>query len=144
MGLKFDLYSDPNSSFTLSGLGSVSIPAGYSPYTDNKWHSSATLLGSYQLSENWSVTSNFGYTFEPDKTPGIVTITVTPGFSIPNSNSSGFFGYAGFISDSAADQQFIEAGLTNLIISTIQVDINTGVDTNSGYAFIGAGFAIRL
>lgn len=142
-GVKFNLYNNTDSYFTLSGLGSVSIPAGYSPYTDNKWHPSATLLGSYQLSEYWSVTSNVGYTFGPGDTPGVVTITVTPGFSIPNSNFSGYFGYAGFISDTA-DQHFIEAGLTDLITPSIQVDINAGADANSGDAFIGTGFAIRF
>lgn len=141
--LKFNLYDDPNSSFTLSGLGSVSIPAGYSPYTDNKWHPGATLLANYQLSENWSVTSNLGYTFGPGNTEDIVTITVTPGFSIPNSDISGYFGYAGFLADTAS-QHFFEAGVTKLLGQSVQIDINSGVDANSGDAFIGAGLALRF
>src|SRR5699024_6931053 len=60
LGLKFNLHNDPDSRLSLSGLASVSIPAGYSPFSNDHWEPSLTLLADYQLSEYWAVNSNIG------------------------------------------------------------------------------------
>lgn len=143
LGLKFDLYSDPESPLSLSGLASVSIPAGYSPFTNNRWEPSATFLADYQLSEYWSLNSNIGYSLDPGDEPDLFIITLTPGFAIAQSSYGGYFGYAGFLS-AANSQHFIEGGITRLIAEDVQLDINAGIDANNGDAFAGAGLAIRF
>lgn len=136
LGLKFNLFNDPESPLVLSGLVSVSIPAGYSPFTDDNWVPSAALLADYQISNYWSINSNLGYSLNP----GVFMFTLTPGFAIGESNYAGYFGYAAFLS-SVDDQQFIEGGITRLVGEYIQLDINGGVDVPSGDFFVGAGFA---
>lgn len=143
LGVKFDLVNRPASGFSLSGLTSVTIPAGYSTFSDDKWHPSGTLLADYQLSQYWSLGSNFGYTAGPGYTSDLVTVTLTPGFSVPNSDYGGYFGYAGFITESD-NQHFLEAGLTKRVAQSLQLDINTGYDLNSGDSFVGVGLALQF
>lgn len=143
VGFKFNIVNKPWSSFSLSGLGSVTIPAGYSTFSDDKYHPSGTLLANYQVSELWSVTSNLSYTFGPHNTSDLWTVTLTPGFSIPDTQFSGYFGYAAFITE-ITNEHFLEAGATKLVNPALQLDVNTGIDLNSGNAFAGVGVALRF
>lgn len=143
VGLKFNLADKPGSPFKLSGLGSVSIPAGYSTFTDDQFHPSFTLLADFQLSELWAVTSNLGYRFGPSGTADRLTLTVTPGFSVPDSRYGGYFGYAGFLWE-VENEHFIEAGLTKKVGQNLQLDLNGGIDLNSGNLFAGFGLAAQF
>ncbi|MDR8394328.1 transporter [Aliifodinibius sp. S!AR15-10] len=144
LGLKFDLLDQQDSCFQLSGMGSVSVPAGYSPFTDDRWHPSAKLIADYDLTEGccWTFNSNLGYTLGPGET-SITTITFTPGFAIPETNYGGYFGYAGFLKEQNSEH-FVEAGLTRMVDHALQLDINTGYDLNNGNSFVGLGLAVRF
>ncbi|MDZ7691844.1 MAG: transporter [Balneolaceae bacterium] len=143
IGLKVDLMNRTNSPFRLSGLGSITIPAGYSPFSNDNYHPSGTLLADYQLSTNWSLSANLGYTFGPVRRSDMVTLTITPGFSVPDSDVSGYFGYASFLTGNSKEH-FVETGLTKMINSSLQIDVNGGYDLNSGNSFIGAGLAVKF
>jgi len=140
VGLKFNIYDNPLSRIKLSGLGSVSIPAGYSPFTDNKWHPSASLLADYKITPYWIVTSNAGFTYGPDESRNIVMVSVTPTYSVPSTEWGGYAGYAGYFSGSY-NQHFLEAGVTRIVLDRLQFDVNGGVETKAGDLFVGVGFA---
>lgn len=143
LGVKFYLYHNAESSLTLSGLASVTIPTGYTSFTGNSWIPSAALIADYQLSGHWSINANLGYTLNPGAGPDQLMFTFTPGFTIGDSNYGAYFGYAAFLT-SAEDQHFIEAGITRVIGKDLQLDINGGIDVSSGDVFVGAGIALRF
>ena len=143
VGLKFNIYQDPDSDIRLSGLGNLSIPIGSSVYTTDEWIPTATLLAEYSLTSLSTVTVNAGHTFEAGPLPSAWNISVTPGISLPNSEVGLYAGYAGVYSD-AGDQQFIEAGLTKLVEPFMQLDINSGYDLQNSEVFIGGGVALRF
>lgn len=143
LGLKINLYHNPETSLNISGLASVSIPAGYSPFTDNLWKPTLTLLLDYQLSRHWAVNSNLGYSLVPSGEPDVLIFTVTPGFTIAKTNFAGYFGYAAFIS-SVNSRHYLEAGFTRIIGDSMQVDINGGVNLAGVSFFVGTGLALMF
>lgn len=143
VGLKVNIIDWPVSSFRLSGLGSVSIPAGSSSFTNHEWVSSFSLLADIGVSEYWGLSGNLGYTFGRGLPDDIWMFTLTPAYLIPDSNLGIYFGYAGFYSE-PDHQYFLEAGITKFIQADLQLDVNGGVDAGSGNMFIGAGLVIKF
>ena len=143
VGLKFNIYRDPDSALRLSGLGNLSIPIGSAVYTTDEWIPTATLLAEYSLNSQSTVTLNAGHTFEAGPLPSAWNVSITPGFSIPDSELGLYAGYAGVYSD-AGDQQFIEAGITKLLEPFMQLDINAGYELQNSELFVGGGIALKF
>ena len=80
-------------------LASLSLPTGSRFLTSDEAVPAAALLVDRAVSERWSVSANLGYTAGPDAQPDVVSVTLTPGVSIPGPfNLGAFVGYAGFFS----------------------------------------------
>lgn len=143
VGAKFKIYDEIDSDLRLSGLGSVSIPIGSDRYSSDELVPSASVIGEYSIGDYTSLTANAGYSFGVGSVPDFWNVSVTPGYSLRDSNLGLYAGYAGIYFDSAK-QHFIEAGFTSNLKSYLQVDLNTGYEWDGGELFVGAGLALQF
>lgn len=128
----------------LSGLGEISAPVGASELTADEWVPSFALLADYSLTEYWTLSWNAGYTVGTGGLDDVWLLTVTPGYSVPGNSGVGFYaGYAGFYSGSG-DEHFIEGGITKRLQPFLQIDLNGGVDADSGAGFVSSGVVLRF
>jgi len=97
------------------------------------------LLADHALSEDVSISTNLGYSFNVGSVDDSWLFTLTPGFKISD-NMSGYFGYAGMYYG-GFEEHWVEVGLTYGLSSGAQLDVNFGYDTENEIAFLGAGFA---
>ena len=144
VGVKFNIYNEPESSLRLSGLGNLSIPIGSQVYTSDEWVPTTTLLADYSFTDYASVTANAGYTFGVGPLQDAWQFSVTPSYTfLRYPETSIFAGYAGVFSD-IGEQQFVEAGITHHLESYLQLDVNTGYDVANEEFFVGGGIALRF
>ena len=142
VGLKVKIWE--GSDLRLSGLGEISAPVGASELTADEWVPSFALLADYSITDYWSVSGNFGYTLGTGGLEDVWLLTVTPTITVPGNSGWGLYaGYAGFYSK-AGDEHFIEGGITRLLQPFLQIDLNGGVDADSGAGFVGAGVVLRF
>jgi len=145
IGLKTDLLNaSDRKPLDLSVLTSLSFPTGSDDFSNDEVIPSIVLLGNLAISDQWSLDSNLGYTFQFDDLDGQWLFTLTPATAIPGPDNLGlYFGYAGFYT-SVDSRHFIEAGLTLLTAPGFQLDLNSGLELEDGDAFIGIGAAKRF
>ncbi len=142
-GLKARLYRQPESDLAVSVLATLSVPTGADFLSSDEVIPAATLLADYALSDRWALSTNLGYALGLDDVDDVFAVTLTPSVSLPvEANLGAYFGYAGFFS-SGQDQHFLEGGLALLANVDVQLDLNAGVELDSGDYFIGVGVAAR-
>ncbi len=142
-GLKIPLVAREDDSLRISVLASLSLPTGSRLLTSDEAVPAAALLVDRAVSERWSVSATLGYTAGSDAQPDVVSVTLTPGASIPGPfNLGAFVGYAGFFG-AGPDRHVVEAGLMFGATSDLQLDANWGIDVDTGDYFVGIGFARR-
>jgi len=143
LGLKIPLVAREDDSLRISVLASLSLPTGSRFLTSDEAVPAAALLVDRAVSERWSVSATLGYTAGSDAQPDVVSVTLTPGASIPGPfNLGAFVGYAGFFG-AGPDRHVVEAGLMFGATSDLQLDANWGIDVDTGDYFVGIGFARR-
>ncbi len=143
VGAKVRLYRSPELPLSVSGLATLSLPTGADFLTSDEVVPSAILLVDYGVNERWNVAGNLGYTVGVDQLDDVFAVIITPSVSLPvEANAGAYFGYAGFYS-SSSPQHIAEGGFTLLPQPDLQLDINGGVDIDTGDFFIGVGVATR-
>ena len=143
LGLKIPLVAREDDRLRISVLASLSLPTGSRFLTNDEAVPAAALLVDRAVSERWSVSTTLGYTAGPGEEPDAVSVTLTPGASIPGPfNLDAFVGYAGFFS-AGPDRHVVEGGLMFGATSDLQLDANWGIDIDTGDYFVGIGFARR-
>ena len=142
LGTKIPLLAREDS-LHISMLASLSLPSGSGFLTSDKAVPAASLLVDRAVSEHWNVATTVGYTAGPDAQQDALSVTLTPGVTVPGPlNLGAFVGYAGFFA-SGPDRHVVEAGLTFGASSDLQLDANGGIDVDTGDYFVGVGFARR-
>ncbi len=143
VGAKVRLFRNPELPLSVSGLATLTLPTGADFLTSDEVVPSAILLADYGVNERWTVSANLGYTLGIDELDDVFALIVTPSVSLPvEANAGAYFGYAGFYS-SSSPQHIAEGGFTLLPQPDLQLDINGGVDIDTGDFFIGVGVATR-
>ncbi len=126
---------------TLALLAGTSVPTGAAHLTADRLVPSATLLYDVSLGGLWSLSLNGGYALGPGPVDEVGSVIVTPAVAIPGTRWSGYLAYAGFFS--ATDRHYLESGLAVASSPDLQLDLNGGVELESGAYFLGAGLAVR-
>ena len=126
------------------GMGSVSLPTGSDPFSAHDVVPGLTLLADLPVSGALSLSGNLGYSGWLPDVPDQRSLILTPTLALPKETPLALFlGYAGFFSH-GGDQHFLEGGVTWLRRQDLQLDLNWGVETDSGDYFLGMGAAVRL
>ena len=143
LALKIPLVAREDDSLRVSVLASLSLPTGSRFLTSDEAVPAVALLVDRDVSERWSVSTTLGYSAGPGAESDVVSVTLTPGASIPGPFSlDAFVGYAGFFV-AGPDSHLVEAGLMFGATSDLQLDANWGIDIDTGDYFVGIGFARR-
>ncbi len=101
------------------------------------------LLADLLLTDQINLTGNLGFWAWAAEAENQISVILTPAVALPTEAALGVYGgYAGFFADSG-DTHFAEAGVTWLPSPEVQLDLNGGVEPDSGDYFIGVGIAIR-
>ena len=130
-------------SFQGSLLAGVTLPTGARPFTADDPVFETSALADWSPSGPTSLSLNVGYASSFDG-GGVVSVSATPSLSVPGAEGLGLYaGYAGTFSD-GADRNLAEAGLTYLVGSETQVDLNGGFELGSDDFFLGVGLARRF
>ena len=143
LGVKLNFLSNDSRNATISFLGEMAFPSGDEGFTQGETVPTAALLSDISLSESVGLGANLGVTGFAADVEEQVFVTLTPSMSLPGESAvSVYGGYAGFFADSD-DLHYAEAGLTWLVSSDLQLDVNGGVELQSGDGFVGLGLATR-
>jgi hypothetical protein len=129
-------------------LFATTMPTGSDEFGDSKPQPSAILALSWELSETMSIGSNVGYARlgESGDRFGELSGSLALGREL-NERLDGFLEvYALSRQEGRGDDQFINAGITWALTDDSQLDFRagTGLDSDSGDFFIGAGAAWRF
>ncbi len=128
---------------SLSLLGSVSFPSGADFLTSDEAVPFFTLLADVPLSPGVGLAVNLGIAGLLADAEDVTSLIVTPAVSLPGDSGIGVFAaYAGFFADSGR-RHLVEGGVTWVPGADLQLDVNGGVDTESGDFFLGLGLATR-
>lgn len=131
-------------SFRGSILAGATLPTGARPFTADDPVFEASALADWSPSGPTSLSLNAGYASSFDGGGGTVSVSATPSLSVPGAGGLAVYaGYAGSFSD-GADRNLAEAGLTYLLDSETQVDLNGGFELGSDDFFLGVGLARRF
>lgn len=131
--------------FSLQGslLAGVTFPTGTRPFTADDPVFEGSALADWSPGGPTSLSLNVGYASSFDD-GGTVSVSATPSLSVPGTEKLGVYaGYAGSFSD-GADRNLAEAGVTYLVSSETQVDLNGGFELGSDDFFLGVGLAHRF
>lgn len=143
MGAKVRLPA-PGDAWSWSLLGSVLLPTGGSLFTADAVVPSVTLLADFAVADGVGLAINVGSSGFASKAGDQVSLIVTPSVSLPGDRPLAIFaGYAGYFASGDADLHFAEAGLTWLRGPDLQLDLNAGVEVDTGVYFVGIGVARR-
>ena len=143
MGAKVRLPA-PGDAWSWSLLGSVLFPTGGTPFTADAVVPALTLLADLAVAEAFGLAINVGSSGFASDAGDQVSLIVTPSMSLPGDRPLAIFaGYAGYYASGDADLHFAEAGLTWLRGSDLQLDLNAGVEVDTGVYFVGIGVARR-
>ena len=141
-GAKIPILSRENDSLEIAALTTVTLPTGTTQITNGAIVPAAALLVDQSLSETWGLGTTVGVAAEPDGQKTIST-TVTPILSLPGSlDVDVYAGYGGFFT-SDSHSHFVEAGVQFIANANLQLDVNGGVDIETGAYFVGIGVARR-
>jgi len=142
--IKGRLWSPEDIGLTVSLMGAVNFPTGSAFLTGDEVIPTATLLGDYTISDRWALSSNLAYTYGPGDLSDLVLLTLTPSLLIaPRLGLGAYAGYAGFYTE-GGDLHFLEGGFALALTYGVQLDLNGGVEVDSGDFFLGLGIAARL
>lgn len=131
-------------SFRGALLAGATLPTGTRPFTADDPVFEGSALADWSPSGPASLSLNVGYASRFDGDGGTVSVSATPSLSVPGVEGLGLYaGYAGSFSD-GADRDLAEAGLTYLVGSETQVDLNGGFELGSDDFFVGIGIARRV
>jgi len=143
LGAKLNLLTRGPGDATVSILGQVNLPTGSQEFGSDESVPAATLLTDLSLSETLGLGANLGLSGFASDVEEQLFVSLTPSLSFPDHPSLGLYGgYAGFFADSG-DMHYAEAGITWLGSDNQQLDLNGGVNLESGDLFLGAGLATR-
>jgi hypothetical protein len=143
LGAKIRLPS-PGDAWSWSLLGSVLLPTGGDAFTADAVVPSVTVLADMGLADGLGVAVNVGSSGFASDAGDQVSLIVTPSLALPGDRSVTLFaGYAGYFARGDADLHFAEAGLTWLRGADLQLDLNGGVEVDTGVYFVGIGVARR-
>lgn len=130
--------------WTWSLLGSVLLPTGATAFTADAVVPSVSLLADLGLTDRLGLAVNVGTSGFASDAGDQVSLIVTPSLALPGERSMAVFaGYAGYFAAGDSDLHFAEAGVTWLRGSDLQVDLNGGIEVDSGDYFVGIGVARR-
>lgn len=142
VGAKYNLIAGNEDKANVSILGQLNFPVGSDAFSSQKAIPTFSLLTDYGVSEKMAITGNLGYSFQNDFVDDVVTLILTPTFSVSEDGSVNvFLDYAGFYSGNGNNQHFLEGGITKKSNSGTQLDLNFGYDLESEFLFAGLGFA---
>jgi len=143
-GVKVRIGSALDGTLTVSGLGAVGLPSGSDAFTADEATGTLAGLADWSLSDAFAVAVNVGYTTAfDDGHDDLWSVTVTPAHAFPGVAGLAFYGgWAGSFSD-GSDDHVLEAGVTYLAGTEIQLDVNGGWDPDSDDFFVGIGIAHR-
>ncbi len=141
--IKGRLWSPVDMALTVSLMGTLNFPTGSTFLTGDEVIPTVTLLGDYTITDRWALSSNLAYTFGPADLSDLISLTLTPSLVIaPNFGLGAYAGYAGFYT-SGVDLHFLEGGFALALTRDVQLDLNGGVEVDSGDYFVGLGIAAR-
>lgn len=145
LGLKAEVYESEAEDLRISALGEVSLPTGSDAFGSDEAQPTLGLIADIGLNPDWGLSTNLAHSFLFDDLEGTTLFTLTPSYAIPSSEDKAmYFGYAGFYPSAGSVQHFAELGFTMLPAEAFQLDLNTGIELDSGNFFIGAGLAGRF
>lgn len=130
----------------LTLLASTSLPTGADAFGSDELQPTIKLTYDWPLSDVATLSANGGYTFPLDDAGhGQYILIGTLGVSFPGAEGLGAYaGYAGFY-DEMENQNYLEGGVTYLVNSNTQVDLNGGLRVDGqDELFVGFGFAHRF
>lgn len=131
-------------SFHGSLLAGATLPTGARPFTADDPVYEASALADWSPAGPASLSLNLGYASSFDGDGGTLSVSATPSLSVPGAGGLAVYaGYAGSFSD-GTDRNLAEAGLTYLLGSETQVDLNGGFEFGSDEFFLGIGLARRF
>ncbi len=137
------MISDGPGGMRLSFLPTLSLPTGAESFSAEETVATISLLADVPLTSNLGLSANLGVGGLLADVEDEVRLILTPALALPTSENIGIFaGYAGFYSDGGS-RHFLEAGATWIPGPDLQLDVNGGVDPESGDAFFGLGLATR-
>ena len=142
LATKFQFFESENKETRVSAIGKVSLPVGASAFTKYEVIPTLFLAGDQLLTENFSMSSNIGYTFGVGSSSDNWLFTLTPGFTFPNQKNLGVYaGYAGIYSGNKINEYYAEAGITLIVNEGAHLDLNAGYEFENESLFIGIGFS---
>ncbi len=125
-------------------LGSVLLPTGATAFTADAVVPSVSLLADLGLTDRLGLAVNVGTSGFASDAGDQVSLIVTPSLALPGDRPMALFaGYAGYFAAGDADLHFAEAGVTWLRGADLQLDLNGGIEVDTGVYFIGIGVAKR-
>ena len=142
LGAKIPIFSSNNDDLDVAALTTVTLPTGSTHVTNDALVPTAALLVDQSLGDTWGLGTTVGITAEPDG-HNVISTVVTPIVSLPGSlNLDVYAGYGGFFSPDV-HSHFVEAGVQFIANPNLQLDINGGIDVETGAYFVGIGVARR-
>lgn len=133
----------PGGAWSWSLLGTVTFPTGDPAFTADEVVPAAAILADVGLAEGVGLTLNVGSSGWASDAGDQVSIVVTPSVALGDGPYALYGGYAGYLADGDVDLHYVEAGLTWLRAADLQLDLNGGVEVDSGAWFAGIGVAKR-
>lgn len=133
----------PGDAWSWSLLGTVTFPTGDDALTADAVVPAAVLLADVGLGPGFGVTLNVGSSGWASDAGDQLSVIVTPSLALGSSAAALYAGYAGYYARGDADLHYAEAGLTWLRDPNLQLDLNGGVEVESGGFFVGLGVAKR-
>ncbi len=141
LGAKLRLPS-PSDAVSWALLGTVLFPTGADRFTADEVLPAGALLADLAVSRQVNVTANVGVSGLAADAVDQLFASLTPSITLGDSSVALYGGYAGYYSKSD-DLHYVEAGLTWLRSPDLQLDLNGGVEVESGGYFVGVGVAKR-
>jgi hypothetical protein len=138
------LWRSEDEAAAVSLMGTLNFPTGASFLTGDEVIPSIIGLADYAITDRWALSSNLAYTFGPGDLSDVVSLTLTPSLAVaPRIGLGAYAGYAGFYAK-GGNLHFLEGGLALALTPDVQLDVNGGVEMDSGDYFLGLGIAGRL
>ncbi len=145
VGMKYQFYGSTDGETNGAVLATAILPVGSSEFTSSSIEPALLIALSEDLSELFSIGTNFGGIYLSDESELVYLYSLALGIGI-SEKVGGFVELFGGIRSSISPENFLDGGFTYLVDSDIQFDISAGTriffeDTNW---FVNSGVSIRF
>lgn len=145
VGMKYQFYESSNAGTNGAVLATVILPVGNFEFSSSSIEPALLVALSQDLSEHFSISTNFGGLYLNDDNEFLYLYSVALGIGITE-KIGGFVELFGGIRNSTSPEHTLDGGFTYLVNNDIQFDLSAGTriffdDTS---LFINSGVSIRF